>query len=149
MAGEELFSLRMFLDRVKFTCGDKSREYNDLMNIDKDYRWDFASQLIDAPEIIARVSNVFQDRHPELIMDFKRLFKKKAENTYTDEVRKRFGDQSQVFRDFENIFQLYKANNTNIQVLIGRIVRLFSGDPDLINGFNIFLPPGVEMPNVI
>merc|ERR1712172_16628 len=119
------------------------------MNIDKDYRWVFASQLIDAPEIIARVSNVFQDRHPELIMDFKRLFKKKAENNYTDEVRKRFGDQSQVFRDFENIFQLYKANKTNIQVLIGRIVRLFSGDPDLINGFNIFLPPGVEMPNVI
>ena len=42
------------------------------------------------------------------------------------------------------IFQ-FKAHDIDTQGVIRRVSRLFSGHPNLINGFNTFLPPGFEV----
>uniref|UniRef100_A0A673JAE7 SIN3 transcription regulator family member Aa n=1 Tax=Sinocyclocheilus rhinocerous TaxID=307959 RepID=A0A673JAE7_9TELE len=57
--------------------------------------------------------------------------------SYLDQVKLQFGSQPQVYNDFLDIMKEFKSQS--------RVSQLFKGHPDLIMGFNTFLPPGYKI----
>ncbi|XP_065323201.1 uncharacterized protein LOC135930347 [Gordionus sp. m RMFG-2023] len=65
--------------------------------------------------------------------------------SYLDQVKMRFGNQPQVYNDFLDIMKEFKSQSIDTPGVIGRVSGLFKGHPDLIVGFNTFLPPGFKV----
>lgn len=65
--------------------------------------------------------------------------------TYLDLVKFKFGNQPQVYNDFLDIMKEFKSQSIDTPGVIKRVSQLFSGFPDLIVGFNTFLPPGYKI----
>lgn len=64
---------------------------------------------------------------------------------YLDNVKSKFGDQPQVYNDFLDIMKEFKSQSIDTPGVIERVSTLFKGHPDLIVGFNTFLPPGYKI----
>uniref|UniRef100_A0A8C9U0E9 Paired amphipathic helix protein Sin3a n=1 Tax=Scleropages formosus TaxID=113540 RepID=A0A8C9U0E9_SCLFO len=62
--------------------------------------------------------------------------------SYLDQVKLQFGSQPQVYNDFLDIMKEFNVHSTQV---ISRVSQLFKGHPDLIMGFNTFLPPGYKI----
>ncbi|XP_068459639.1 paired amphipathic helix protein Sin3a-like [Clinocottus analis] len=82
--------------------------------------------------------------HPEASVQFKRL---KVEDalSYLDQVKLQFGNQPQVYNDFLDIMKEFKSQSIDTPGVIRRVSQLFKGHPDLITGFNTFVPPGYKI----
>jgi paired amphipathic helix protein Sin3a len=65
--------------------------------------------------------------------------------SYLDKVKMQFGNQPQVYNDFLDIMKEFKSQSIDTPGVIGRVSNLFKGHPDLIVGFNTFLPPGFKI----
>ncbi|XP_014680684.1 PREDICTED: paired amphipathic helix protein Sin3a-like isoform X2 [Priapulus caudatus] len=65
--------------------------------------------------------------------------------SYLDQVKLQFGNQPQVYNDFLDIMKEFKSQAIDTPGVIARVSSLFSGHPDLIVGFNTFLPPGYKI----
>ncbi|XP_072528503.1 SIN3 transcription regulator family member Aa isoform X1 [Salminus brasiliensis] len=72
--------------------------------------------------------------------------------SYLDQVKLQFGSQPQVYNDFLDIMKEFKSQSSNLDRkcidtpgVISRVSQLFKGHPDLIMGFNTFLPPGYKI----
>ncbi|XP_046897367.1 paired amphipathic helix protein Sin3a-like isoform X2 [Hypomesus transpacificus] len=65
--------------------------------------------------------------------------------SYLDQVKLQFGNQPQVYNDFLDIMKEFKSQSIDTPGVIGRVSQLFKGHPDLIMGFNTFLPPGFKI----
>ncbi|XP_062511637.1 paired amphipathic helix protein Sin3a-like isoform X2 [Corticium candelabrum] len=65
--------------------------------------------------------------------------------SYLDQVKAQFGKQPQVYNDFLDIMKEFKSQSIDTPGVIGRVSSLFKGHPDLIMGFNTFLPPGYKI----
>ncbi|EDV28962.1 uncharacterized protein TRIADDRAFT_52359 [Trichoplax adhaerens] len=65
--------------------------------------------------------------------------------SYLDEVKRQFGNQPQVYNDFLDIMKDFKSQSIDTPGVINRVSNLFKGHPDLIMGFNTFLPPGYKI----
>lgn len=65
--------------------------------------------------------------------------------TYLDQVKARFADAPQVYNQFLNVMKDFKSGNIDTPGVIERVATLFAGNPDLINRFNTFLPPGYKI----
>lgn len=65
--------------------------------------------------------------------------------TYLDQVKVRFQDQADVYNKFLDIMKDFKSQAIDTPGVIARVSRLFSGHPQLIQGFNTFLPPGYKI----
>lgn len=65
--------------------------------------------------------------------------------TYLDQVKVRFQDQPDVYNKFLDIMKDFKSQAIDTPGVIARVSRLFSGHPQLIQGFNTFLPPGYKI----
>jgi paired amphipathic helix protein Sin3a len=65
--------------------------------------------------------------------------------SYLDQVKAQFGKQPQVYNDFLDIMKEFKSQSIDTPGVIGRVSNLFKGHPDLIMGFNTFLPPGYKI----
>ena len=88
--------------------------------------------------------------------------------SYLDQVKLQFGNQPQVYNDFLDIMKEFKSQrytedrvgrdgeshivcfslftcSIDTPVVISRVSNLFKGHPDLIVGFNTFLPPGFKI----
>ncbi|KAF2398885.1 PAH2 domain-containing protein [Trichodelitschia bisporula] len=61
--------------------------------------------------------------------------------SYIDQVKFQFADQPDVYNQFLSLMQDFKIGAIDTPGVIERISRLFAGNPGLIDGFNIFLPP--------
>ena len=61
------------------------------------------------------------------------------------QVKLRFGKQPQVYNDFLDIMKEFKSQTIDTPGVIGRVSQLFRGHPELIVGFNTFLPPGYKI----
>nr|XP_046250150.1 paired amphipathic helix protein Sin3a-like [Scatophagus argus] len=61
--------------------------------------------------------------------------------SYLDQVKRKFGNQPQVYNDFLDIMKEFKSQSIDTPGVINRVSQLFKGHPDLIMGFNTFLPP--------
>ena len=65
--------------------------------------------------------------------------------SYLDQVKMQFNDQPQVYNQFLDIMKEFKTQNIDTPGVIGRVSALFDGHPELIRGFNTFLPPGYKI----
>ena len=65
--------------------------------------------------------------------------------SYLDQVKFKFGNQPQVYNDFLDIMKEFKSQSIDTPGVIARVSCLFKGHPELIVGFNTFLPPGYKI----
>lgn len=65
--------------------------------------------------------------------------------SYLDQVKYKFGNQPQVYNDFLDIMKEFKSQSIDTPGVIARVSDLFKGHPELIVGFNTFLPPGYKI----
>uniref|UniRef100_A0A672PU93 Paired amphipathic helix protein Sin3a n=1 Tax=Sinocyclocheilus grahami TaxID=75366 RepID=A0A672PU93_SINGR len=65
--------------------------------------------------------------------------------SYLDQVKLQFGNQPHVYNDFLDIMKEFKSQCIDTPGVISRVSQLFKGHPDLIMGFNTFLPPGYKI----
>ncbi|XP_053277109.1 paired amphipathic helix protein Sin3a isoform X2 [Pleuronectes platessa] len=65
--------------------------------------------------------------------------------SYLDQVKLQFGNYPQVYNDFLDIMKEFKSQSIDTPGVINRVSQLFKGHPDLIMGFNTFLPPGYKI----
>ncbi|CAG9766340.1 unnamed protein product [Ceutorhynchus assimilis] len=65
--------------------------------------------------------------------------------SYLDLVKYKFGTKPQVYNDFLDIMKEFKSQSIDTPGVIQRVSSLFKGFPDLIVGFNTFLPPGYKI----
>ncbi|KAK7474624.1 hypothetical protein BaRGS_00034103, partial [Batillaria attramentaria] len=81
---------------------------------------------------------------PQQQQQFQRL---KVEDalSYLDQVKLQFGNQPQVYNDFLDIMKEFKSQTIDTPGVISRVSNLFKGHPELIVGFNTFLPPGYKI----
>lgn len=61
---------------------------------------------------------------------------------FLERVKTVFEDQPDVYNNFLDVMKEFKAQNINTPVVIQSVKMLFYGHPDLILGFNAFLPYG-------
>lgn len=65
--------------------------------------------------------------------------------SYLDLVKLKFGKEPQVYNDFLDIMKEFKSQSIDTPGVIHRVSSLFHGYPELIVGFNTFLPPGYKI----
>ncbi|KAH9420995.1 Paired amphipathic helix protein Sin3a [Dermatophagoides pteronyssinus] len=65
--------------------------------------------------------------------------------SYLDQVKFKFNDRPQVYNDFLDIMKEFKSQSIDTPGVIQRVSNLFKGHPELIVGFNTFLPPGYKI----
>lgn len=61
------------------------------------------------------------------------------------QVKLQFSGHPQVYNDFLDIMKEFKSQSIDTPGVIKRVSLLFRGHPDLIVGFNTFLPPGYKI----
>lgn len=76
--------------------------------------------------------------------------------SYLDQVKVQFAEVPDVYNRFLDIMKDFKSGAIDTPGVIGRVSTLFAGNPELIQGFNTFLPPGYRIecgsgndPNII
>ena len=65
--------------------------------------------------------------------------------SYLDQVKVRFVDQPDVYNQFLDIMKDFKSQTIDTPGVIFRVSQLFNGHPNLIQGFNTFLPQGFRI----
>lgn len=65
--------------------------------------------------------------------------------SYLDQVKVQFNEHPDVYNRFLDIMKDFKSGAIDTPGVIGRVSQLFAGNPDLIQGFNTFLPPGYRI----
>ena len=65
--------------------------------------------------------------------------------SYLDQVKFKFDNQPQVYNDFLDIMKEFKTQSIDTPGVIARVSCLFKGHPELIVGFNTFLPTGYKV----
>ncbi|KAI9893429.1 MAG: Transcriptional regulatory protein sin3 [Vezdaea aestivalis] len=65
--------------------------------------------------------------------------------SYLDQVKVQFVNQSEVYNQFLDIMKDFKSQVIDTPGVIQRVSNLFVGHPNLIQGFNTFLPPGYRI----
>ena len=65
--------------------------------------------------------------------------------SYLDQVKVQFAEQPDVYNRFLDIMKDFKSGAIDTPGVIGRVSTLFAGNPELIQGFNTFLPPGYRI----
>ncbi|CDK26082.1 unnamed protein product [Kuraishia capsulata CBS 1993] len=65
--------------------------------------------------------------------------------SYLDQVKVQFQHQTDVYNHFLDIMKDFKCQNIDTPGVIDRVSTLFRGHPNLIQGFNTFLPPGYRI----
>jgi len=62
--------------------------------------------------------------------------------SYINQVKATFANQPDIIEKFEQVLRDYRSGRIDSPDVVSRISSLFEGQPELIRGFNIFLPPG-------
>ncbi|KAJ3731949.1 hypothetical protein DFJ43DRAFT_1076534 [Lentinula guzmanii] len=65
--------------------------------------------------------------------------------SYLDAVKHQFSEKPEVYNKFLDIMKDFKSQQIDTPGVIGRVSRLFHGNPPLIQGFNTFLPVGYRI----
>lgn len=64
---------------------------------------------------------------------------------YLKAVKDVFEDQAKSYQDFLQLLKDFRTKRLDTESLIGKVQNLFEGHPDLLMGFNTFLPKGYEI----
>lgn len=65
--------------------------------------------------------------------------------SYMDKVKYEFSNQPEVYGDFLALLIKFKKKRIDYPEVIARISSLFNGHPELIMGFNMWLPPSHQI----
>lgn len=65
--------------------------------------------------------------------------------SYLDQVKIQFHDQPDIYNRFLDIMKDFKSQSIDTPGVIERVSTLFRGHPQLVSGFNTFLPPGYRI----
>ncbi|BFZ61969.1 Transcriptional regulatory protein sin3 [Saitoella coloradoensis] len=65
--------------------------------------------------------------------------------SYLDQVKIQFSEQPDVYNKFLDIMKDFKSQSIDTPGVIERVSTLFRGHPNLVQGFNTFLPPGYRI----
>ena len=65
--------------------------------------------------------------------------------SYLDLVKYKFDNQPEIYNNFLDILKEFKSESIDTAGVVTQVSQLFNGYPELIRGFNIFLPPGHKM----
>lgn len=65
--------------------------------------------------------------------------------SYLDQVKVQFAEHPDVYNRFLDIMKDFKSGAIDTPGVIDRVSTLFAGNPNLIQGFNTFLPPGYKI----
>lgn len=65
--------------------------------------------------------------------------------SYLDQVKIQFYNQADIYNNFLDIMKDFKSQSIDTPGVINRVSSLFRGHPNLIQGFNTFLPPGYKI----
>jgi len=65
--------------------------------------------------------------------------------SYMDKVKHEFSNQPEVYGDFLALLIKFKKKEIDYTGVIARISSLFNGHPELIMGFNVWLPPSHQI----
>ncbi|KAL3085001.1 hypothetical protein niasHS_010070 [Heterodera schachtii] len=65
--------------------------------------------------------------------------------SYLEKVRQQFSNDPQVYNDFLEVMKEFKSHTIDTNGVIRRVSQLFQAYPELIDGFNTFLPHGYEV----
>lgn len=65
--------------------------------------------------------------------------------SYLDQVKIQFSEQPDVYNRFLDIMKDFKSQSIDTLGVIERVSTLFRGHPNLVQGFNTFLPPGYKI----
>ncbi|KAF3930850.1 hypothetical protein ABW19_dt0202959 [Dactylella cylindrospora] len=65
--------------------------------------------------------------------------------SYLDQVKVQFAEHPDVYNRFLDIMKDFKSQAIDTPGVIERVSTLFAGHPNLIQGFNTFLPPGYRI----
>ncbi|KAJ3857305.1 hypothetical protein EV368DRAFT_71125 [Lentinula lateritia] len=65
--------------------------------------------------------------------------------SYLDDVKHQFAEKPEVYNRFLDIMKDFKSQQIDTPGVIGRVSKLFHGNPPLIQGFNTFLPVGYRI----
>ncbi|EOD48752.1 putative transcriptional repressor sin3p protein [Neofusicoccum parvum UCRNP2] len=65
--------------------------------------------------------------------------------SYLDQVKVQFHEHPDVYNKFLDIMKDFKSGAIDTPGVIDRVSTLFAGHPNLIQGFNTFLPPGYKI----
>ncbi|KAJ4485722.1 hypothetical protein J3R30DRAFT_3441510 [Lentinula aciculospora] len=65
--------------------------------------------------------------------------------SYLDAVKLQFAEKPEVYNKFLDIMKDFKSQQIDTPGVIGRVSKLFHGNPPLIQGFNTFLPVGYRI----
>ncbi|PVI03678.1 hypothetical protein DM02DRAFT_611980 [Periconia macrospinosa] len=65
--------------------------------------------------------------------------------SYLDQVKVQFSEHPDVYNRFLDIMKDFKSGAIDTPGVIERVSSLFAGNPNLIQGFNTFLPPGYKI----
>ena len=68
-----------------------------------------------------------------------------ASLSYLDKVKYKFPNQPELYDKFMDIMKEFKSQSIDTPGVIARVKQLFAGHPELIVGFNVFLPPGYKI----
>lgn len=70
--------------------------------------------------------------------------------TYLREVKNRFTNQREIYDQFLDVMKEFKAQIIDTNGVIAKVKTLFKGHPELVMGFNMFLPAGykIESPGI-
>jgi paired amphipathic helix protein Sin3a len=64
---------------------------------------------------------------------------------YIRQVKMRFSNNPNVYEDFLEVLNKFKAHEIDTPAVMYGLIRLLSENPDLICNFNMFMPPGYRM----
>ncbi|CAA20757.2 Clr6 I prime and Rpd3L histone deacetylase complex subunit Pst1 [Schizosaccharomyces pombe] len=65
--------------------------------------------------------------------------------SYLDLVKLQFHQEPEIYNEFLDIMKEFKSQAIETPEVITRVSKLFAGYPNLIQGFNTFLPPGYSI----
>lgn len=65
--------------------------------------------------------------------------------SYMDQVKYEFSDRPEVYSDFLELLKEFKTKRIDTPGVMVRISNLFNGHPELIVGFNKWLPPRYQI----
>ncbi|KAF7632405.1 HDAC_interact domain-containing protein [Meloidogyne graminicola] len=65
--------------------------------------------------------------------------------SYLERVRQQFMQTPEKYNEFLEVMKEFKSHTIDTHGVILRVTKLFRFNPDLIDGFNTFLPPGFEV----
>lgn len=106
-----------------------------------------ALQSQSSSNVPQNMTTVTQGGPPQTAAGQEKFQRLKVEDalSYLDQVKYKFGNQPQVYNDFLDIMKEFKSQSIDTPGVIQRVSNLFKGHPELIVGFNTFLPPGYKI----